>query len=143
MVSWDMAASLRLAFLADALQELRFGHDRYAEVPRFLQLAPGVFSGQQHIGLLRDAACHAPAVRLDELRRLVAREFGQRSREHKDLAAQRRPRNRSRLFEIKTVVAQSLDELLGRLVSEPRYYRLGDGLADPANRQDVVHGRLG
>src|SRR5215217_7382005 len=62
-------------------KQLRLVDHVDAELLRFLQLAAGVGAGHDEAGLLGDAAGHAAAVRFDELRRLLAREPGQRPRE--------------------------------------------------------------
>src|SRR5207302_1188595 len=102
--------------LADQFQELLLGQYPHAERLRFVELAAGIFAGDDEVGLLRDAAGRFAAELVDQFFDLVAREFFERSRDDDALFGQfARALLFDRRSEIEAQLAQLRDDLASRL----------------------------
>src|SRR5438270_2382249 len=81
-------AFVTLRNVIEEFLQLSFIENRHAEVARTIELRPGVFAGDDEMGLLRNAAAHLAAVLLDQRTRILARQVRQRAGEHEALAGQ-------------------------------------------------------
>ena len=104
--------------------ELRLAQHRHAQFFGFVELAAGLFAGDDVVGVLRDARCRPAAVLRDQLFDFVAAVFGQRAGDDQRLAGQR-----ARL----AAAAQRF----GAVMSTPGALQIGDRLAAEIAVQEI------